>query len=169
MMNCVNCGSKLKYIKKSKREEKEGKHNVTKKRYKCEKCSEEFETTERITPSPTIVITKQNGYSIFSKSKYQNSLLKVMQDEPNAMGIVKSILLAWYIFVEKKRNEKYDKEEGYEYLDYEYTIDELIEFTTKELVRRHLLIPASRYLALCFFSVEDEALYDDLVSKASGL
>lgn len=166
-MKCLNCGSDLKYIKKSKKEGKEGRHNVTRKRYKCENCGEEFNTTERVTPSPTIIITNEIGYSVFSKSKYQNSLLEVMQDKKNAMSIVKSIILAWYIYAEKTRDEKYNAEEGYEYLDYEFTIDELIEFTCNELFKRKLHEVASRYLALCFFSVEDEVLYEDLRSRAN--
>ena len=166
-MKCLNCGSDLKYIKKSKKEGKEGRHNVTRKRYKCENCGEEFNTTERVTPSPTIIITNEIGYSVFSKSKYQNSLLEVMQDKKNAMSIVKSIILAWYIYAEKTRDEKYNAEEGYEYLDYEFTIDELIEFTCNELFKRKLYEVASRYLALCFFSVEDEVLYEDLRSRAN--
>lgn len=168
-MMCLKCGSDIKYIRKSKKETTEKNHNVTKKRYRCPNCGAEYDTTERVVTTPVIIITNKNGYTVFSKTKYQNSILKILQDLPNAMEVAKSIVYCWYMYVEKTREMLHGDNEGYDYLDYEFTIDELIEFTVNSLVNRKLIDPASRYLALCFSSIEDESVYKNLLVKTNAL
>ena len=164
-MICKECGGTLDYIRESKENKKVGNHIETSKRYICSKCGEEFTTTERMVSTPVIIITSESGYTVFSKTKYQNSLLKVLQDEPKAMYYVKSIILSWYYYVEKTRNERYQMQEGYDYLDYEFSKDELILFTFNKLIEYRLENVAKRYLNLSFYSIEDVNSYSDMYPK----
>lgn len=110
--------------------------------YKCKNhCGRELSTIERECIYPQITILKTDAKeqeSFFQPDKYKNSLKDALDKEDNVNEKVRCIYHKW---LHKCDDEKYEKK-------YIYNIEELIDFTVKELISQATKESAIRWI-LC--------------------
>lgn len=108
--------------------------------YTCPHCGRNYETIEKRDIQPQVMITNSKSKSketFFQPTRYKNSIVSSVVDINNPKKVASIIFNNW---LEKCEAEYLDRE-------YTYSVEELIDFTVKELIKNANKNSAIKFLA----------------------